>query len=211
MKRFICAVMVLFVLSLFGTAWAQMGMKTGPTIYGEFKPVVGGWSEYQVVAKGSPGQQMKLAIVGKEGDAFWYETVSEGKEGKVIYKMLVSGNPNDEKALRRVIFKQGNNPAMELPVKPVGRAPKGDGKKAKMVDKGIESIKVPAGTFKARHLQYEGRETVDVWVDEKVSPYGLVKSKSKDVEITLLGYGTGAKTLITERPQKFQIPKMQGR
>jgi hypothetical protein len=34
---------------------------------------------------------MRISIVGKEGEAYWYETVMETKrEGRVITKMLVS-------------------------------------------------------------------------------------------------------------------------
>ncbi len=51
---------------------------------------------------------------------------------------------------------------------------------------------------------------IDTWVHKDVSPYGLVKSVSKDQEMILVGYGTGAKTLITEEPQKFKMPQMPG-
>jgi len=40
-----------------------------------------------------------------------------------------------------------------------------------------------------------------------VSPYGMIKPVSKDTEMVLIRYGTGAKTLITETPQKFEMPK----
>jgi hypothetical protein len=36
----------------------------------------------------------------------------------------------------------------------------------------------------------------------------MVKSQSKEFDMVLLGYGTGAKTLITETPQKFEMPQM---
>jgi hypothetical protein len=36
----------------------------------------------------------------------------------------------------------------------------------------------------------------------------MIKSVSKDFEMVLIGYGTGAKTLITETPQKFEMPQM---
>jgi hypothetical protein len=42
--------------------------------------------------------------------------------------MLVSGNPEDQKHIKRIIVKMG---------------------KGKTIDKGAESIKVPAGTFTA--------------------------------------------------------------
>ena len=37
---------------------------------------------------------------------------------------------------------------------------------------------------------------------------GWPRSQSKEFEMVLLGYGTGAKTLITETPQTFEMPKM---
>jgi hypothetical protein len=52
---------------------------------------------------------------------------------------------------------------------------------------------------------------VDTWVYKDVSPYGMIRSQSKDFEMVLIGYGTGAKTLITETPQKFEMPQMQER
>jgi hypothetical protein len=170
---------------------------------------VGGWSEYQMTGKGEQPSKMKIAIVGKEGDAYWYETVMETKrEGRVISKMLVSGNPEDQKNVKRMIVKMGNEPAMEMPVQMM-QGSKGQGQKGKITDQGSESIKVPAGTFTTRHMQYQDGETVvDTWVHNDIPPYGMVKSQSKDFEMVLLGYGTGAKTLISETPQKFQMPQM---
>jgi hypothetical protein len=58
-------------------------------------------------------------------------------------------------------------------------------------------------------MQYQDGEIVeDIWIHKDISPYGMVKSQSKEFEMVLLGYGTGAKTLITETPQKFEMPKM---
>lgn len=188
---------------------AQWGKTAGPRFYSEFKPVVGGWSEYQITAKGESPSKMKIAIVSKEGDAYWYETVMETKqEGKVITKMLVSGNPEDQKNLKRMIVKMGNDPAMEMPVQMV-QPSKLQEKPGKIIDKGVETIKVPAGSFKAQHLQYEDQEgLVDYWIYKDISPYGLIKSQSKDMEMVLIGYGSGAKTQITETPQKFEIPQI---
>jgi hypothetical protein len=126
----------------------------------------------------------------------------------MISKMLVSGNPEDQKNMRRMIVKMGNEPAMEMPIQMM-QASKDQGQKGKIIDKGKESIKVPAGTFTAQHMQYQdGEIVVDTWVHKDVSPYGMVKSQSKEFEMVLLGYGTGAKTLITETPQKFEMPQM---
>jgi hypothetical protein len=209
MKKIACVVSIVLTLVFVQLAQAQLGKGGGPKFYSDFKPVVGGWSEYQVKAKGEQPSKMKMAIVGKEGDAYWYETVMEGgKQGRTIMKMLVSGNPEDQKNVKRMIVKQGNEPAMEMPVEMMQQSAKGQGQTGKIIDKGTETIKVPAGTFKTQHMQYQDVETVDTWIYKDVSPYGMIKSVSKDTEMVLIGYGTGAKTQITETPQKFEMPQM---
>jgi len=215
MKKMVWFFLILLSLSFVYSAYAQFGKTSGPKFYSEFKPVIGGWSEYQMTTKGEAPSKMKIAIVGKEGDAYWYETVMEGgRQGRNIVKMLVSGDPVDQKNIKRMIVKTGNEPAMEMPVQMMGQPQKGQETKGKLIDKGTETIKVPAGTFKTQHMQYQDVETVDTWVYKDISPYGMVKSISKNFDMVLLGYGTGAKTLITETPQKFempQIPKMPER
>ena len=209
MRKIVLVISVLSILGLIPFGYAQFGEGHGPKFYSEFKPVVGGWSEYQMTGKGEQPSKMKIAIVGKEGDAYWYETVMETKqEGRMISKMLVSGNPEDPKGIKRMIVKMGDEPAMEMPLQMM-QGSKDQGQKGKTFDKGTESIKVPAGTFTARRIQYQFEDLVeDTWVHKDVSPYGVVKSKSKDFEMVLLGHGTGAKTQITEKPQKFEMPQM---
>ena len=209
MRKIVFIISVLSILCLVQLGYAQFGKGRGPKFYSEFKPVVGGWSEYQMTGKGEQPSKMKIAIVGKEGDAYWYETVMETKqEGRMISKMLVSGNPEDQKSIKRMIVKMGDEPAMEMPVQMM-QGSKDQGQRGKTIDKGTESIKVPAGTFTTQHMQHQDGETmVDTWVHKDISPYGMVKSQSKEFEMVLLGYGTGAKTLITETPQKFEMPQM---
>ena len=213
MKKIIYVVSILLVLVLAQTSNAQFGQTSGPSFHGEFKPVVGGWSEYQMTTKSEGSTKMKIAIVGKEGDSYWYETVMEGgRQGGNIVKMLVSGDPGDTKNVKRMIVKQGNEPAMEMPVEMMQQSSKGQAQSGKVIDKGTETIKVPAGTFKTQHSQYQDAEgVVDTWVYKDVSPYGMIKSQSKDMEMVLLGYGTGAKTQITETPQKFEMPQVPER
>ena len=209
MRKIVFVISVLLILCLVPLGYAQFGKSHGPKFYSDFKPVVGGWSEYQVTGKGEQPSKMKIAVVGKEGDAYWYETVMETKqEGRMISKMLVSGNPEDQKNIKRMIVKMRDEPAMEMPVQMMPGS-REKGQRGKTIDKGTESIKVPAGTFTTQHIQYQDGETVvDTWIHKDISPYGVVKSQSKEFEMVLLGYGTGAKTLITETPQKFEIPQM---
>jgi len=209
MKKIVFIVSIILVFSSDYLAYPQLEQGAAPKFYSDFKPVVGGWSEYQISEQGRSISKMKIAIVGKEGDAYWYETIIETKqEGPSISKMLVSGNPADPKNIKRMVIKMGNEPAMEMPLQMMQASEK-QGQKGKTIDKGMESVKVPAGTFMARHIQFQYKELVeDTWIHKDVSPYGVVKSKSKDFEMVLLGYGSGAKTLITERPQKFEMPQI---
>ena len=213
MKKMACAAAIVLTFVFAQLANAQLGKGAGPKFHGEFKPVVGGWSEYQMTTKSEGSTKMKIAIVGKEGDAYWYETVMEGgKQGKSFVKTLVSGDPGDSKNVKRMIVKQGNEPAMEMPVDMMQQPSRDRGPSGKIIDKGTETITVPAGTFKTQHSQYQDAEAVvDTWIYRDVSPYGMIKSASKDMEMVLIGYGTGAKTLITETPQKFEMPQMPQR
>jgi len=210
MKKIAWVVSVFSIAFFVHVAHAQFGKGAMPKFYSDFKPVVGGWSEYQMTSKGEAPVKMKIAIVGKEGDAYWYETVMEDKKaGKTVSKMLVSGNPDDPNSVKRMIIKAGNEPAMEMPIQMWKQGAKPQESKGKVIDKGKETIKVPAGTFAAQHFQHqESGSLVDSWVYKDVSPYGLIKSQSKDFEMVLTGYGTGAKSLITEKPQKFEMSKM---
>lgn len=209
MRKMAWVVSIVLTLTLVQLAEAQFGKSAGPKFYSDFKPVVGGWSEYQMTPKGEPPSKMKIAVVGKEGDAYWCETVMEAKrEGRVITKILVSGDPSDQKNIKRMIFKSGNEPAMEMPVQMMEQPSTQKGQPGKVIDKGTETVKVPAGTFKTQHMQYHNGEVADSWIYKDISPYGMIKSVSKDFEMVLIGYGTGAKTLITETPQKFEMPQM---
>ena len=98
---------------------------------------------------------------------------------------------------------------MEMPVEMMQQSGKGQEQKGKIIDKGNETVKVPAGSFSTKHMQCQDADiVVDTWVYKDISPYGMIKSQSKDFEMVLLGYGTGAKTLITETPQKFEMPQI---
>jgi hypothetical protein len=156
--------------------------------------------------------------VGKDGEHYWYESVIKDHEGQtVITKMLVSGDPQNEDNLKRMILKAPGQPAMEMPIqmmKGMGAQMGGmsQGKKpelpeTKTVDLGVESVTVPAGTFKANHWQSTTEDFIfDAWVSEAVSPYGMVKGTSTDFEMILLSHGDGATSLITEEPQSMTMP-----
>lgn len=186
-----------------------------------FKPVVGQWAEYLMTAKNEDPMTMRIAVVGEEDGAFWYETkMLVEDQDQMISKMLVSGDPSEEGNIERLIIKGGDDPAMEMPVGDGGPMTDvmgfiGQGEEEVEeeevgdipTDLGMESVTVPAGTFKARHWRVEDEEFwFDMWQAENVGPYGLVKSMSDDFEMVLTDHGDGAKSEITEEPEKLEIP-----
>jgi hypothetical protein len=148
MNKIILAVSILALSVFVPSVHGQFEKGAGPKFYSDFKPVVGGWSEYQMTETGGAASKMKIAIVGKEGNAYWYEMiVDRPQEGRTISKMLVSGTPEDPKNIKKMIVKMGNEPAMEMPVEMMMQSSQNQEPKGKIIDKGTESVKVPAGSL----------------------------------------------------------------
>lgn len=176
----------------------------GPSFTGEWRPVVGKGAEYKFEAKGKAPMVMSMAVVGKEGSSYWLENVNHMEGQTVISKMLMGPN-----GATRMIMKNGNHPAMEMPVgqhNGQSAEQKGDlTNRGKLI--GREKVTVPAGTFLCEHYQIkEEGETSDVWVSAQVAPYGIVKMVSSDTTMTLMKNLSGVKTQITETPMKISVP-----
>jgi hypothetical protein len=221
MRFLICVAVSVLLLSLPTLDSKAFMPDSGPSPWGglEFKPVVGHWSNYRMTPEGEKPIVMRAAVVGKEGDYYWYETVMTLEDGqKMITKRLVSGDPDNEENVKRIIMKSGDEPAMEMPVQMMNMELPGmvqpqdeepEETETTPVDLGAESVEVPAGKFKAHHWQFTSEDeddVVDAWVSPKVGPYGLVKMTAKDFEMVLLGHGDDATSLITETPQKMSMP-----
>ncbi len=187
----------------------------------EFTPIVGHWAEYLMTSKDEEPVTIRISIVGEEDDAYWYEMqMTDEKEEAFVTKMLVSGDPEDDDNLKRLIIKGGDEPAMEMPVGGEGmfggmmgmgghemEEEEEDLDGVMPTDLGMETVTVPAGTFKAHHWRVEDEEyQFDMWQAENVGPYGIIKSTSDDFEMVLTGHGDGAKSAITEEPEKFEMP-----
>jgi hypothetical protein len=218
MKTLVCIAVSVLLLSAPAADARGFGGGPGrgpsPDFWGDldFTPVVGQWAEYQMTPKGEKSMTMRISIVGREDDDYWYETVMTGEKGeKMISKMLVSGDPQDTENLKRMIVKSGDEPAMEMPVQMMAmmggmEEAEESETEAAMADLGSESVTVPAGTFDANHWQFTADDGVfDAWIRAGVGPYGVVKSSSEDFEMVLVAQGDKAATLITETPQALPM------
>jgi hypothetical protein len=72
---------------------------------------------------------------------------------------------------------------------------------------GTESVTTPAGTFNCDH--YRAKDgSWDAWISTQVMPWGVVKSTSKDVNMTLTRVITNATDHITGTPQVMDPAQM---
>lgn len=222
----VVAVPVLIALLAFSAqpSFAQPGPNI-PRMFGTFKPEPGVWSEYSVTqADGGSEVRMRMAIVGKEGNAHWYEVRNEIDGSVNIVKMLVTGDPNESSEnIKRMIIKSGDTPAMEMNTDFVvmGRQMAthmfekrsgvgGEAKAGATVEEvGKREVTVPAGTYETMQYRIKGSDggvigTYDV--SDKVSPFGIILSESASGSMKLTGHGTDAVTAITEEPQQMTMP-----
>ena len=72
---------------------------------------------------------------------------------------------------------------------------------------GTESVTVPAGTFSCQHYRAKDGSS-DVWISEKVAPWGLVKMQGKNNSMVLTKVITDAKDHITGTLKKFDPMQM---
>jgi hypothetical protein len=192
-----------------GAAPAQFGR--GPQISGLWNLKVGAGGVYQVDAKGQKSE-MTFAVVGKESvggkDGYWVEMTVEGGRGPgvIITKtLMIFGEGGAD--LSRLIIQTPGRPPMEMPAAMTqgrGASTPKDIRSGSQ-NMGSESVTTPAGTFSCEHYR---SDNVDIWVSKSVSPYGIVKSVSKDSTMTLTSVLTDAKDKITGTPQPFDPMKM---
>jgi hypothetical protein len=203
--------------SFVAPARAQMGMNffKKPNIADIFKPVVGSGALYETQRtsqENAPKQPMEMTVVGKEmvdgKEGYWMEFGhADGKSGTMSYgKMLVT---KDDFQFHKIVFQQPGQPAMEMPLNPnenIKKHREEEMEKWHLV--GSESITVPAGTFACQHWKKDAG-VGDVWVSDKVSPFGMIKSVSTNETMVLTKIITDAKDHITGPVQKFDPQAMR--
>jgi len=201
---------VLFGLMATAAA-AQMGSFSAPHVMGFWNPVVGQGAAYSMQSAKGDKTDMQIAIVGKEQvegkDAYWYEMSFNRGSGQMIVKTLMVLNGTDTH-VSRMIMQMPGRPPMEMPTQMMhqDKTTQPADVRSDAEDLGSETITVPAGTFTCKHYRTK-KAGGDVWVSEKISPYGLVKSKTNDSSMELTKVVTGAKDQITGTPQPFN-PQM---
>jgi hypothetical protein len=197
---------VLLGLALAPKSPAQMGMDLfrKPTIESAFNPVVGKGAVYTMTSKrDSTPKTMEMAVVGKDSvdgkDGYWLEFTMTTEKGPFVGKSLMTKGDFE---IHRMIL-QMNGQAMELPM---NMSRQNTAEKALNKEDwhsvGNESVTVPAGTFDTVHWRNDKKNS-DIWISDKVSPFGMVKEVSPDSSMVLVKTMDSYQDKITGPVTKF--------
>lgn len=196
---------VVLVLAFTYSAQAQFGMMKAPELRGVFNPVVGEGASYQMVDERGT-KQFDIAVVDKESGGYWMEySIQDAKEGTVYVKSLLV-KQGDEVFQQRAVIQMAGQPPVEMSMMMRGQNKEGHKVdiRAEAQKLGTETITTSAGTFSCEHWRTT-KDNSDVWMSDKVKPWGLVKMQSKSSgTVTLSKLITGAKTHITGTPISMQ-------
>jgi hypothetical protein len=193
------------VVRRFGGA-GEGGMRwldVAPAQYGVAGWQIGEWARYSVsenLGGGMPMVQFRtISVVGRRGEAFWVESADEfggmASGRGPTRKVLVAFGPvaervgaeayvmsPDSSVRRQTLLREGGGSARRLGF-PEGWARAGE-----------ETVTTQAGTFRAVHWR---RGADELWTSGEAGPLGLVRFRSADAEIELVGHGaSGARSQI---------------
>lgn len=215
--RALCAVTWMLMGLVLAAPAAGQGPMGGPpqmpTVRGVWQPVVGSGAAYDVEAKGRKSS-MEFAIVGTEPamgrTGHWLEMAfHDSRRGEMVMKSLIVLDDKNTRVMRMVMYSPDMG-AIEFPIEMMGRTGQSLVQEADVRASaelvGTEEVTTPAGSFVCQHYRSKDKDgnVADVWVAEKVAPYGLVKMTSKDSTIVLTRLITGARTRITGTPRNMR-------
>jgi hypothetical protein len=178
------------------------------------KVPVGSSAAYNVTIGSMEPMGMKIALVGRGPAGNTLETSIEGgiaaRAGKMVTQMTVPSGSTGK--VQKMVLQLGANDPMEMPIHG-GEAQQFSKPDPKKLVK-EETVKVAAGSFKAKHYHdtTPQGDTVDFWVSQSVLPIGLVKLEatqksnptvSGPITMELTATGKGAKPSITKAPKPF--------
>ena len=182
-----------------GMQWLEVA----PSVYGVTAWTAGQWARYSVsenVGGGMPMMQFRtISVVGQRGADFWVETADEfggvASGRGMVRKVLVPFGAIAERAgseeyvmspdsavRRQTLLRAGSGP-VRRPAFPEGWTRVGE-----------ESVSAGSGTVRAVHWR---KGETEMWTAADAGPLGLVRYRSADIEIELVGRGaSGARSQI---------------
>jgi len=195
---------MLSVLALVAGAQAQFGnMMRPPELRGVFNPAVG--EGYQMVDDKGVSKQFDITVVEKDASGgYWQEIAVQDPKGETVYMKMLLAKQGGDLLVQRSIVQIPGRPPMEMSSMMQSQAkPQKLDYRAEAQKLGTESVTTPAGTFSCEHWRAT-KDNTDIWINDKVKPWGLVKASGKTGTLTLTKQITGAKTHITGKPMSME-------
>ncbi len=192
-------------LIIFAFSIVSMASSYFPQFYHIYNPMVGQWSKYEM--KDSEGNKgiLTISVVSKEGSNYWIEVESSLTSDVGIAGYLVSGDPTEDSNVLKVRLKNGDGPIIEITKETLEKMKKSQ--KSVPTSAGIgpnigkikslpnETVKIGKKTYDCQRIiliSPDGK-TADIWINEKVSPFGIVKLISGNESLILIEAGKNAK------------------
>jgi hypothetical protein len=182
-----------------GTQWLDVS----PERYGVSGWDVGAWSRYSVsenMGAGMPMVQFRtIGVVGRRGEAFWVETSDEFggmTSGRgPTRKLLIPFGPVAERVGGEgYLMGADSSIRRQTLLRAAGGSERRPGFPDGWTRAGEETITTPAGSFRTAHWR---RGSDEIWTSGEAGPLGLVRFRSADVEVELVGHGaSGARSQI---------------
>lgn len=173
-------------------------------------PEVGTWAWYDLTdATTAQTFVMRIAIVGEKKvrrkDGYWLELEVVPLVGyRSVFKMLLTGPANDPKNIHKMLQRSGREEVQEIPV---DQEPEDAAEEQKEPERKLlreEELSTLGGPVSTQHYSLTGEDRkMEVWLNEKVRPTGLVRMKSPEGELMLRNYGKGgpdARSVINDPP-----------
>lgn len=172
---------------------------------------VGAWADYTMMMPGQTGDgpKVRYALVSKANGKLALEIDTATPKGELDMRLDFTAQGADAWKVAGGKMKMGDQ-VIDFPTQEISAAPpikKGD-VPGKLV--GTEDVTTPAGKFSCKHytktmsLTPPGAPpgtqpqsiTMELWMSDKVSPTGLVKSSVGPMSMTLAGTGKGAEAKV---------------
>jgi hypothetical protein len=197
-------------LALAGPAAAQFGGMRQPDFRGVWNPVIGSGAAYEI--EGANGKNsMELTLVGKEDvdgkTGYWLEVATNlpvgAPGGGLMYAKTLMVFDGKSGSISKVVIQMPGRGPMEMPAFANAQMPPPSADIRDTAEKvGTEDVVTPAGTFSCDHYRAKDGKW-EAWLSSKVTPWGLVKSKSGETTMTVTKVITNAQDHITGTPTKF--------
>jgi len=180
-----------------------------PQFFHFYNPSLGEWSKYEITDNFGNKGFLTVSVVAKENDDYWIEveSSSNGENGIVAY--LVKGDPTDDENVLKIRLKSEDGPIIEIDKATLDKM-----RKMQKINQSFQSVGPPRGkiqtlpnekikvgkkSYNCSRIKLVGEEgrSADIWTNDEVVPFGIVKLISGNESLVLLDSGKDAKMKLS--------------